>query len=707
MSSSTSSPATENNEKDEVSETIEITIPGQKVSPIPLFLKKLWKMVNDSNNKQVIEWNSTGDGFVIYDQLKFVTELLPQYFKHNNLSSFIRQLNFYDFHKVANIDKNEMEFAHSCFLRDLPETLSFITRKVPNIKARTNHQVLHQENVTELFNGVRELKTQHNLIDNELKMLKQENAALWNEINSLRLKYSKQTKIINKLIHFLISYMHSHQTSYGKTNITVNRKSDQKHLKTTPQLLQIDYCKKPKVNSEKETHLKIPGPSKIVKITIPDNIRSTSKKIILQPGVVSSNSLKPAVEKTLKKYPVTSVTSYPVVTNVDPCVLYKVTCPDNQQEPSEYLNSDYPIEEIVTEVDPNIEESSEYIVKFPSNDSKEDHKNQILDIISQLKHPIKEEKSISSLKKDGKIKCDKRKGGDILPTLSHKPKVAKIILNKEIPQQPSNSSRKCTQQSEHKVLKDSKTVKQLKQVEGSKNKKGSKRNVKQDNMIPEPSPIKPEVILEDLFSEIGNPCTEEPVSEILSNLAQESVNSNHELNHQLPEMIFENQDEDFPVQNQSEVISTTENIQDIEHLPGQFFSDSANQNVPNSSAEDVILTSFSGDQDATDFTNESLLDDELKEYNEEMLSSLPIDMQQVDSPSKQLLKYNIIENPKENLGVYLDNTQLQLDNIQDLLNELNSGEFVDLWNCFNATNEDDEIEQKPNIVLGQNKLRNN
>ncbi|KAJ8920599.1 hypothetical protein NQ315_004738, partial [Exocentrus adspersus] len=217
---------------------------GQQIAvSVPLFLRKLWKMVNDQEAEDIIGWNVTGDGFVIYDQLQFITKLLPKYFKHNNMASFIRQLNFYDFHKVSGIDKDEIQFTHSCFLRDLPETLVFIKRKCTSLRSKLANDMKSEE-LSEILCGVKDLKTKHSLVDNELKMLKQENAALWNEVNSLRLRHAKQTKIINKIIHFLISYMHSHQNSLPKGKLSVGRRNNQ-NFRTGPALLEIGYHNNP------------------------------------------------------------------------------------------------------------------------------------------------------------------------------------------------------------------------------------------------------------------------------------------------------------------------------------------------------------------------------------------------------------------------------------------------------------------------------
>jgi HSF-type DNA-binding len=35
----------------------------------------------------------SGDSFIIHNQAQFCRELLPLYYKHNNMASFVRQLN--------------------------------------------------------------------------------------------------------------------------------------------------------------------------------------------------------------------------------------------------------------------------------------------------------------------------------------------------------------------------------------------------------------------------------------------------------------------------------------------------------------------------------------------------------------------------------------------------------------------------------------
>ena len=59
------------------------------------FLRKCYEMVDDDSTDSLISWSQTNDSFIIWDSSDFSLRLLPQYFKHSNFSSFIRQLNIY------------------------------------------------------------------------------------------------------------------------------------------------------------------------------------------------------------------------------------------------------------------------------------------------------------------------------------------------------------------------------------------------------------------------------------------------------------------------------------------------------------------------------------------------------------------------------------------------------------------------------------
>ena len=60
---------------------------------VPAFIAKLWALVEERSTDPVVKWSASGESFLIYDTSGLSKNLLPQYFKHNNYSSFIRQLN--------------------------------------------------------------------------------------------------------------------------------------------------------------------------------------------------------------------------------------------------------------------------------------------------------------------------------------------------------------------------------------------------------------------------------------------------------------------------------------------------------------------------------------------------------------------------------------------------------------------------------------
>lgn len=67
------------------------------------FVTKLYLMVDDSSTNAYIRWGPEGDSFIVSYPEEFAREILPRFFKHNNFSSFVRQLNMYGFHKVPHI----------------------------------------------------------------------------------------------------------------------------------------------------------------------------------------------------------------------------------------------------------------------------------------------------------------------------------------------------------------------------------------------------------------------------------------------------------------------------------------------------------------------------------------------------------------------------------------------------------------------------
>lgn len=193
---------------------MELVMPNSVVtsSNVPAFLAKLWKMVDDPDTNHMIEWNDEGNSFLIHNQAEFAQSLLPYYYKHSNMASFVRQLNMYGFHKVVGVDtgglksekQEEMEFAHPYFLRGCEQFLDKIKRKVSTSKAAQFAPAMKSERVNEVLSEVSVIKDRQEDLDGKLDNMKKENEALWREVVSLRQKHQNQQKIVNKLIQFLV-----------------------------------------------------------------------------------------------------------------------------------------------------------------------------------------------------------------------------------------------------------------------------------------------------------------------------------------------------------------------------------------------------------------------------------------------------------------------------------------------------------------------
>mmetsp|Transcript_8516 Transcript_8516/g.17417 ORF Transcript_8516/g.17417 Transcript_8516/m.17417 type:complete len:788 (+) Transcript_8516:160-2523(+) len=87
----------------------------------------------DKHNPGIAAFSADGSSFEVYDQVTFSQQYLPQYFKHSNWGSFVRQLNLYGFTSSRSMDKSDVQvWRHDYFHRDKRESVGKIKRSKRN-----------------------------------------------------------------------------------------------------------------------------------------------------------------------------------------------------------------------------------------------------------------------------------------------------------------------------------------------------------------------------------------------------------------------------------------------------------------------------------------------------------------------------------------------------------------------------------------------
>ncbi|XP_050314551.1 heat shock factor protein-like isoform X2 [Anthonomus grandis grandis] len=211
---------------------------------LPAFVVKLWKMVNDPRTDHLIRWSQNGTTFIIKNEVQFWYDLLPVYYKHNNMSSFVRQLNLYGFHKISHVlenpslnpslndadeeeDMHTIKFYHPYFQKDQFSKLKNIKRKASSsAKPNDNNaqDVLKNGDLTKVLSDMKYLRGRQSGVDAQLTAMKQENTVLWRELAMLRQKHVKQQQIVNKLIQFLVTLVQPTEPPPQRMTMGVKRR---------------------------------------------------------------------------------------------------------------------------------------------------------------------------------------------------------------------------------------------------------------------------------------------------------------------------------------------------------------------------------------------------------------------------------------------------------------------------------------------------
>jgi hypothetical protein len=97
------------------------------ISSTPTFPAKMHAILSDKEISSVIEWCPHGRAWRILKPRIFEIHVLPKYFDHSKLSSFVRQANGWGFRRLTQgYDRNA--YYHEWFLRGKPELVKQMKR---------------------------------------------------------------------------------------------------------------------------------------------------------------------------------------------------------------------------------------------------------------------------------------------------------------------------------------------------------------------------------------------------------------------------------------------------------------------------------------------------------------------------------------------------------------------------------------------------
>jgi hypothetical protein len=159
---------------------------------VPKFLKKIFSILEENQFNEYVSWNDDGSAMIIKKPTDFANMVLPKFFKHNNFSSFIRQLNMYQFKKSKN-PRYDHIYSHKMFQSGKIDLLRNITRKnveMTNMMSTGSLSVTAEEDIdvdallreNMSYKKIHtELLTQVSFIENKMFAVKDEVAKLYEE----------------------------------------------------------------------------------------------------------------------------------------------------------------------------------------------------------------------------------------------------------------------------------------------------------------------------------------------------------------------------------------------------------------------------------------------------------------------------------------------------------------------------------------------
>ena len=148
------------------------------------FYTQLYTILKHTEYSECIKWSEDGSSIIILNKNALTEKVFPNFFKHHNYSSFVRQLNLYNFKKIKSSKKTQHIYKHDQFNSSKSiEEIGLIKRKD---KIDDDFIIPSNEDKNEFIEKIEKLD-EETKIKNFLNILK--NGKLSNISNEIILNY--------------------------------------------------------------------------------------------------------------------------------------------------------------------------------------------------------------------------------------------------------------------------------------------------------------------------------------------------------------------------------------------------------------------------------------------------------------------------------------------------------------------------------------
>lgn len=176
---------------------------------IPSFIRKTYDILEECKFPNIIDWNAEGTAIVIKNPTEFCQKVLPQYFKHNNLTSFVRQLNMYNFHKRRTQTLDHIYY-HDLFQQGKKHLLKEIRRKGADTNAEKTQRAVESPEASSqgqdastlayenefLKNLYNEAMSKISALESQVNDMNAQNQSLWSQVSQ---KNQRSSSILKPL----------------------------------------------------------------------------------------------------------------------------------------------------------------------------------------------------------------------------------------------------------------------------------------------------------------------------------------------------------------------------------------------------------------------------------------------------------------------------------------------------------------------------